>query len=307
MRKTVDVHKSLDIKRHFSSDDDDDDKNEYNDFKRKKYNKDECYWTTSGDDSDDNRGKRNYRNERKNESSNYSKRRHSRDYSSDSDDDRRQRRKHNHCKYQRRSERSPHRSRSPHRGNSSNSEDETHRRRRRHRHHRTHDKKSSPHKESSKESNVHLYDIENERKKNFKLDRTIKETSTEKRKIVYIGNIDKTMTKSDVWTIFRKFGPIEKTTVHYRDDGDSYSFVTFVDPSSALEAIEEGKSDPKLKHLDICFGGRRRYCGGSYVDFDSTTSCLEEQQEKEGRRKSSHSNEAMDFDALLQMCLKKNK
>ena len=25
-----------------------------------------------------------------------------------------------------------------------------------------------------------------------------------------------------------------------------------------------GKTDPDL---DICFGGRRKYCGGSYVDF----------------------------------------
>jgi hypothetical protein len=29
----------------------------------------------------------------------------------------------------------------------------------------------------------------------------------------------------------------------------------------------EGISDPELKQLDICFGGRRKFCGGSYVDF----------------------------------------
>jgi len=28
-----------------------------------------------------------------------------------------------------------------------------------------------------------------------------------------------------------------------------------------------GNENPSLPKLDICFGGRRKFCGGSYVDF----------------------------------------
>lgn len=28
-----------------------------------------------------------------------------------------------------------------------------------------------------------------------------------------------------------------------------------------------GNSDPTEPHYDLCFGGRREFCGGSYVDF----------------------------------------
>ena len=41
----------------------------------------------------------------------------------------------------------------------------------------------------------------------------------EERRIVYIGKISSRTTKDDVWRRFRPFGPIEKVTVHFRDDG----------------------------------------------------------------------------------------
>lgn len=28
-----------------------------------------------------------------------------------------------------------------------------------------------------------------------------------------------------------------------------------------------GNEDSRLPVLDLCFGGRRKFCGGSYVDF----------------------------------------
>lgn len=42
-------------------------------------------------------------------------------------------------------------------------------------------------------------------------------------------------------------------------------------------SILDGKTDQDLKHLDICFGGRRKFCGGSYVDFGKsfTQPCLQ--------------------------------
>ena len=32
-------------------------------------------------------------------------------------------------------------------------------------------------------------------------------------------------------------------------------------------SISEGNNDPNYDPLDICFGGRRKFVGGSYVDF----------------------------------------
>lgn len=34
-----------------------------------------------------------------------------------------------------------------------------------------------------------------------------------------------------------------------------------------LFPILEGNNDPNYDPLDICFGGRRKFVGGSYVDF----------------------------------------
>ena len=32
-------------------------------------------------------------------------------------------------------------------------------------------------------------------------------------------------------------------------------------------SILEGNDDPKYPKLELCFGGRRKFVGGSYVDF----------------------------------------
>ena len=34
-----------------------------------------------------------------------------------------------------------------------------------------------------------------------------------------------------------------------------------------------GNSDPREPRLDLCFGGRRQFCGGSYVDFGKPSVC----------------------------------
>lgn len=33
----------------------------------------------------------------------------------------------------------------------------------------------------------------------------------------------------------------------------------------------EGNDDPSYPRLELCFGGRRRFVGGSYVDFGKLT------------------------------------
>lgn len=170
-----------------------------------------------------------------------------------------------------------------------------------------HERKRSRKQEYSEKAisdrkDITCHDIELERKMGFKFDQNIKGTGKEERRIVYIGKISNTTTKDDVWRRFRPFGPIEKVTVHFRDEGDNYAFVTFFEYSSAAEAIERGNEDPSLPVLDICFGGRRKFCGGSYVDFDSNTSYLEERELSRPP-----SSDEMDFDALLRLSQKNLK
>ncbi|XP_068708577.1 peroxisome proliferator-activated receptor gamma coactivator-related protein 1-like [Montipora foliosa] len=151
-------------------------------------------------------------------------------------------------------------------------------------------------KDVEDEKDKEYRDVELKRKMGFKFDQNIKGTGKEERRIVYVGKISNKTTKDDVWRRFRPFGPIEKVTVHFRDDGDNYAFVTFFDYSSAAEAIERGNEDSSLPELDLCFGGRRNFCGGSYVDFDSNISHLEE-----GEVSRPPSSDEMDFDALLRL------
>ncbi|XP_032240073.2 peroxisome proliferator-activated receptor gamma coactivator 1-alpha isoform X2 [Nematostella vectensis] len=151
-----------------------------------------------------------------------------------------------------------------------------------------------------------LYDIEHERKKTFRIDRSFREASREERRIVYVGKISDDTHKDDVWRRFRKYGPIEKVTVHFRDNGDNYAFVTFVESASALDAVNDANSNPKEPALDICFGGRRKFCGGSYVDFDSNTSYIEEKlMNGAGPKDEDGSGDELDFDALLRMAMKR--
>lgn len=162
--------------------------------------------------------------------------------------------------------------------------------------------RDSTEKRNSVTENKIFHDIEFERKLEFKFDHNIRDTAKEERRIVYIGKISNKTTKDDVFKRFRPFGPIEKVTVHFREKGDNYAFVTFFETSSAAEAIERGNEDSRLPVLDLCFGGRRKFCGGSYVDFDSNTSYLEEQELSRPP-----SSDEMDFDALLRMSQKNLK
>lgn len=163
-------------------------------------------------------------------------------------------------------------------------------------------RRDSTEKRNGVTENKIFHDIEFERKLEFKFDHNIRDTAKEERRIVYIGKISNKTTKDDVFKRFRPFGPIEKVTVHFREKGDNYAFVTFFETSSAAEAIERGNEDSRLPVLDLCFGGRRKFCGGSYVDFDSNTSYLEEQELSRPP-----SSDEMGFDALLRMSQKNLK
>ncbi|XP_040576859.1 uncharacterized protein [Lepeophtheirus salmonis] len=89
------------------------------------------------------------------------------------------------------------------------------------------------------------------------------------RKVVYVGKIKEGTTRADIRKRFESFGPIEEISVHFRDRGDNYGFVTFKYRSDAYNAIEHGNDNPSLPKVDLCFGGRRTFCKEKYSDLDS--------------------------------------
>lgn len=84
-----------------------------------------------------------------------------------------------------------------------------------------------------------------------------------------MGKIAEGTTRADLRKRFEVFGPIVEISVHFRDRGDNYGFVTFKYKVDAYEAIEHGNDDPSFPNVDISFGGRRTFCKEKYSDLDS--------------------------------------
>ncbi|XP_074531234.1 uncharacterized protein pprc1 [Halichoeres trimaculatus] len=99
-----------------------------------------------------------------------------------------------------------------------------------------------------------------------------KEKAIEERRVVYVGRIRGSMTQRELRDRFSLFGEIEDCTLHFRDHGDNYGFVTYYDTKDAFTAIENGGKLRKSDELpfDLCFGGRRQFCQSSYADLDSS-------------------------------------
>ena len=110
--------------------------------------------------------------------------------------------------------------------------------------------------------------------------------SVEERKIVYVGKIDEGTLKADLRNRFQTFGPIIDVSIHFRERGDNYGFITFENKEDAYVAVEHGNDDPNLPEYDLCFGGRRAFCKDKYFDLDYV-------EEKGGM-------EEIDFDKLLE-------
>ncbi|XP_053731001.1 peroxisome proliferator-activated receptor gamma coactivator-related protein 1 isoform X1 [Synchiropus splendidus] len=120
-----------------------------------------------------------------------------------------------------------------------------------------------------------------------------KEKAIEERRVVYIGGIRGTMTQRELRDRFSYFGEVEECTLHFRDQGDNYGFVTYYKTNDAFDAIENGNKLRKADELpfDLCFGGRRQFCKSTYADLDS----CREYDPLPGKAK----NNALDFDTLL--------
>ncbi|MEQ2160934.1 hypothetical protein GOODEAATRI_004564 [Goodea atripinnis] len=96
-----------------------------------------------------------------------------------------------------------------------------------------------------------------------------KEKAIEERRVVYVGKIRGSMTQRELRDRFSLFGEIEECTLHFREHGDNYGFVTYYNTNDAFTAIENGSKLRKPDELpfDLCFGGRRQFCQSSYADL----------------------------------------
>uniref|UniRef100_A0A8C1YUJ8 PPARG related coactivator 1 n=1 Tax=Cyprinus carpio TaxID=7962 RepID=A0A8C1YUJ8_CYPCA len=120
-----------------------------------------------------------------------------------------------------------------------------------------------------------------------------KERAIEERRVVYVGRIRGSMTRKELKERFSFFGEIEECTVHFRENGDNYGFVTYYNKKDAFDAIESGSKLREQNELpfDLCFGGRRQFCKTSYADLDSNREY--NPQPTKGKF------DAIDFDTLL--------
>lgn len=80
------------------------------------------------------------------------------------------------------------------------------------------------------------------------------------------------MRKEELQQKFQPYGKIIKITLHSKDNGVRYGFVTFEKPQHAYNAIDASGKDPNLKPYDVSFGGRRAFCRMQYADLDGELS-----------------------------------
>ncbi|XP_012268335.2 serine/arginine repetitive matrix protein 2 isoform X2 [Athalia rosae] len=99
-----------------------------------------------------------------------------------------------------------------------------------------------------------------------------KQRQVEERRVIYVGRLEEGVMKADLRRRFEAFGPVVDISVHFREHGDNYGFVTFAYKNDAYEAVEHGNDDPSQPRYDLCFGGRRAFCKVKYADLDGMAS-----------------------------------
>lgn len=126
-----------------------------------------------------------------------------------------------------------------------------------------------------------------------------KQQQIEERRIIYVGKVPNDYTRKKLHTRFQRFGEIEEVSLHFREHGDNYGFVTFLYTCDAYAAIEKGNTIPGEERFDLCFGGRRQFCETEYADLDGNAEIEEEFNPYPT------TSDPFDFDALLKQA--KNK
>ncbi|KAL1005518.1 hypothetical protein UPYG_G00060100 [Umbra pygmaea] len=136
--------------------------------------------------------------------------------------------------------------------------------------------------------------IESRKRKRQQEVRNKKLKAIDERRVVYVGRIRRSMTHAELRERFSLFGEVEECTLHFRDRGDHYGFVTFYNMEDAFAAIEKGYKlrRPDELPFDLCFGGRRQFCKSTYADLDSN-------HEEVDLPPAKSKFEELDFDTLL--------
>ncbi|XP_065371977.1 uncharacterized protein srl [Calliphora vicina] len=101
------------------------------------------------------------------------------------------------------------------------------------------------------------------------VDRNVSQPAVEERRIVYVGRIEQETTKDMLRRKFLQYGTIKQISIHYKDTGMKYGFVTFERSQDAFTAIDTSTRDPQISMYDVSFGGRRAFCRASYADLDN--------------------------------------
>ncbi|XP_023935453.2 uncharacterized protein LOC112043985 [Bicyclus anynana] len=121
-------------------------------------------------------------------------------------------------------------------------------------------------------------------------------TPVEERRIVFVGRLDKDVTKGTLRSQFTKFGPVTEVRLHSKEDGSRYGFVTFQRPKDAWSAVEAANSLPQY---DVGFGGRRAFCRQSYADLDGLEATYSESAFQGQPALPARRNDDMSFEQML--------
>ncbi|XP_064601909.1 uncharacterized protein LOC135467914 [Liolophura sinensis] len=162
---------------------------------------------------------------------------------------------------------------------------------------RSHSRSPSRHRHKSRRNASY----ERRKEERQKLREEEKKRQIEERRIVYVGKIPDTFTRKQLRARFDRFGEIEETSVHFRENGDNYGFVTYAYTCDAYAAIENGNKIAGEQPFDLCFGGRREFCSTDYADLDGQAE--EEEESFSMMRKPA----VLDFDQLLNEARRKLK
>lgn len=87
-----------------------------------------------------------------------------------------------------------------------------------------------------------------------------------------MGRLEPALKREDLKRKFVQYGRIKQVTLHYKESGAKYGFVTFEKPQDAYKAIDCSSKDPILSEYDVSFGGRRAFCRTEYADLDGDLS-----------------------------------
>ncbi|XP_048461145.1 peroxisome proliferator-activated receptor gamma coactivator 1-alpha isoform X1 [Rhincodon typus] len=121
-----------------------------------------------------------------------------------------------------------------------------------------------------------------------------RQKAIEERRVIYVGKVRGDITRTELKRRFEVFGEIEECTVHLREVGDNYAFITYRYTCDAFAALENGHTLRRSNEppFELCFGGGRQFYMSNYADLDPNSDDFDPASTKS-------KYDSMDFDTLL--------